>query len=77
MERHMAESKFFRSLVVVGLSAFLIFSLQGNLGFAILSLLVTVFSLIRYMTQRKKSVDMAYHSVITASPEFNNFLKKT
>jgi hypothetical protein len=77
MERHMAESKFFRSLVVVGLLAVAIFGSQSDLGLALVSLLVTAFSLVRYMTQRKKSVDMAYQGVITASVAFKDFVNKS
>ncbi|UJP64413.1 hypothetical protein [Mongoliitalea daihaiensis] len=75
MERHMAESKFFRSLVIVGIIGLVIFSIQSTYWLVALSVFVTIFSMIRYMTQRKKSVDMAYQSVITAShTEFEKFI---
>ncbi|MGY6520138.1 MAG: hypothetical protein ACXIUD_00295 [Mongoliitalea sp.] len=77
MERHMAESKFFRSLVIVGCIGIIVFSYQAVAWLTSLSVFVTIFSMIRYMTQRKKSVDMAYQGVITASPlEFEQFLKQ-
>lgn len=69
VERNTAESKFFRSLVVVLIVAAVVFVL--NMGWQ--SLWITIplifFSLIRYLTQRQRSLETAYHGVITSSNE--------
>lgn len=67
VERHIAESKFFRSLIIVLLITLAIFAPQGN--YTLMSILVSliVLSLMRYMSQRQKSIETAYHFVITAS----------
>ena len=67
VERYIAESKFFRSLVIVSLISFLILSCKGDISFAFLLLLLSFLSLIRYLTQRQKSIETAYLFMITAS----------
>lgn len=66
-ERYIAESKFFRSLVVVLSVAVFMFAFKAKYSLALVSFLFLIFSFIRYLTQRKKSIETAYHFVITAS----------
>lgn len=66
VEKHIAESKFFRSFLIVllvsGLWAFFQQSwLEGFLSFGFAFL-----SLVRYATQRQKSIESAYQYVIAA-----------
>jgi hypothetical protein len=66
VERVMAESKLFRSLIVVFLfSAFLLSNLNTMKPgyFFVLAFL----SLIRYLMQRQKSLETAYHGIITTA----------
>ena len=66
VERLMAESKFFRSMVIVSLIAgLLIIQFRPMLMFPLL--LLSLFSLIRYLTQRKKSIATAYEYIIIAT----------
>ncbi len=72
VERHIAESKFFRSLVVVSFICFLLL-FRVEKGFAFALLVLFFLSIIRYLTQRQKSIDTAYIYMITASEKkFNN-----
>ncbi|WP_133176809.1 hypothetical protein [Terrimonas sp.] len=69
VERFIAESKLFRSLVMVFLIASVIFSVYpGKCHFACFSVLLLIFSLIRYITRRVKSIESAYRAVVTAMP---------
>lgn len=69
VERYVAESKFFRSLIVVFTFSFFIFLTQAKrpvIIFFIFALLI-IFSFIRYITQRRKSIETAYHYIIVLS----------
>ena len=64
VERIMAESKFFRSFCVV-LFVGIIFSLtKGNWITAVVCLVLMIFSLIRYLSQRAKSIESAYQYLV-------------
>lgn len=65
VEKHIAESKFFRSFAVVLLFAGVWALAKGMWVEGVLSLFLTVLSMIRYITQRQKSLDSAYQYVIT------------
>lgn len=67
VERHIAESKFFRSLVVVLLAGVVIFLVTGGPGKALAAFILVFFSMVRYITQRVKAIETAYQFVITAS----------
>ena len=67
VEKHIAESKFFRSFALVLLFAGVWAFVQGREIEGVLSLVLTVLSLIRYATQRQKSLDSAYQYVISAN----------
>lgn len=69
VERYTAESKFFRSMVIVFLIAFIssIFD-KDIVATSILFFLLTM-SLIRYLTRRRKSIESAYQFVISAAKE--------
>lgn len=67
VEKHIAESKFFRSFALVLLFAGVWAFFQGRVIEGVLSLVLTVLSLIRYATQRQKSLDSAYQYVISAN----------
>lgn len=70
VERHIAESKFFRSNVIVLFIAVVVFVfIKSNTLLGTISLLLMMLSLVRYLTQRHKSIDTAYQFVITASGE--------
>jgi len=76
VERLIAESKFFRSLVVV---CFISCILLGSIKVWALSLLMlamSFLSLFRYLTQRQKSIDAAYTFIITALSEIKPFPAK-
>jgi len=66
VERLMAESKFFRSMVIVSLIAGLLI-IRFNPLLMLPLLLLSVFSLIRYLTQRKHSIARAYEYIIIAT----------
>lgn len=66
VEKHIAESKFFRSFAVVLLFASVWAFLQARWMEGVLSLVFTILSLIRYATQRQKSLDSAYQYVISS-----------
>lgn len=68
VERLVAESKFFRSLILVSFaSAFLVLpTTPANGTLAIALFILSFFSTIRYLTQRKKSITTAYEYVLTA-----------
>lgn len=70
VERYMAESKFFRSLIIVCIIGFFVFPAEQKSWGMIVGLLVLIFlSLIRYLTQRQKSLETAYHGIITTAGE--------
>ncbi|WP_026966103.1 hypothetical protein [Algoriphagus terrigena] len=66
VEKHIAESKFFRSFVVVLLIAGIWAFSKGSWGGGCLSLILMFLSLVRYVTQRQKSIESAYQYVIAA-----------
>lgn len=66
VEKHIGESKFFRSFSVVLLIASTSAFLQGRKIEGFLALGLTLLSLVRYVGQRQKSIDSAYQYVITA-----------
>ncbi|MFT4018916.1 MAG: hypothetical protein QM668_18275 [Agriterribacter sp.] len=69
VERFIAVSKLFRSLAIVFLIASIIFfTCPGKYHYAVFSFLLMVLSLVRYMTQRVKSIESAYRAVVTAMP---------
>ncbi len=65
VERFMAASKFFRSMIVVFCLAALIFICQGHIVLSIVAVAFAVISLFNYIRQRDKAVEAAYHYVIT------------
>lgn len=65
VEKHIGESKFFRSFSVVLLIAATWAFSQGRTIEGFLALALTLMSLIRYVGQRQKSIDSAYQYVIT------------
>lgn len=65
VERVMAESKFFRSMVLVSVIAGCII-LGSHPLLTIPLFILSLFSLVRYLTQRKKSISMAYEYIIIA-----------
>jgi ABC-type multidrug transport system fused ATPase/permease subunit len=65
VERLMAASKFFRSMVVVLCLAALLFAFQGGFIGAIVAFSFAVISLFNYIRQREKAVEAAYQYVIT------------
>ncbi|RPD42782.1 hypothetical protein [Chitinophaga barathri] len=67
VERHIAESKFFRSLVVVLLAGVIISCIKNEWWMAVTAFVLVFFSIIRYLTQRSKAIETAYQYVITAS----------
>lgn len=67
VERYIAESKFFRSNVIVLLIAIVVFVLHGSIQLALITFLFLILSTIRYLTQRHKSIETAYQFVITAT----------
>lgn len=71
VERVMAESKFFRSMVLVSVIAgFIMIGSQPLLTIPLF--ILALFSLVRYLTQRKKSINMAYEYIIIATEkQFN------
>lgn len=64
--RSIAESKFFRSLSVVLMIACGVFFAKQDLVLVITSLVLTGFSMIRYVTQRHKAMGVAFQYVITS-----------
>jgi hypothetical protein len=66
VERYIAESKFFRSFAVVLLIASIAAFARFNWSESVLSLILTILSLLRYLTQRQKSTESAYQYVIAA-----------
>ncbi len=69
VEKYIAESKFFRSLVVVLLISSVIFSVEHQWNLTIISMILLVLSVIRYLTQRQKSIDTAYEFIITLNDQ--------
>ena len=67
VERHIAESKFFRSLIVVLFISLLVFAFGGHFLPASIFFFMILLSLVRYLTQRQKSIETAYQFVITTS----------
>ncbi|HSF55112.1 MAG TPA: hypothetical protein VLA71_15260 [Algoriphagus sp.] len=65
VEKHIAESKFFRSFAVVLFIAGVWAFAQERWIEGVLSLVFTILSLIRYVSQRQKSLDSAYQYVIS------------
>jgi hypothetical protein len=65
VERFMAASKFFRSMVVVFFLAALIFIFQGHILLSLVMVAFAVISLFNYIKQRDKAVEAAYQYVIT------------
>ena len=70
VERYMAESKFFRSLVIVSVITFLscLVNWRGWISL-LLVIVICLLSLVRYLTQRQKSIEVAYHGIISTSKE--------
>jgi len=67
VERHMAESKFFRSLfVVLTIAIICLPNVYDHIWILTIGLIM---SLIRYITQRQKSIETAYQSVISVNNE--------
>ena len=66
VERVMAESKFFRSMVLVSVIAGFIM-IGSHPPLTIPLFILSLFSLVRYLTQRKKSINMAYEYIIIAT----------
>ncbi|GAB3222711.1 hypothetical protein J0A67_11220 [Algoriphagus aestuariicola] len=66
VEKHIAESKFFRSFVIVLLFAGAWAFFQNSWLEGSLCLLFAFLSLIRYASQRQKSIDSAYQYVIAS-----------
>ena len=64
VEKHVAESKFFRSFAIVLLIAGIYAFSNGSWGEGCLSLFFMLLSLVRYVTQRQKSIESAYQFVI-------------
>jgi hypothetical protein len=67
VEKHIAESKFFRSFAVVLFIAGVWAFAQERWIEGVLSLVFTILSLIRYVSQRQKSLDSAYQYVISVN----------
>lgn len=67
VEQHIAASKFFRSFFVVLMIAFFALLFQSAWIKAFVVFVLAVLSLMRYYTQRVKSIDSAYHYVLVAS----------
>jgi hypothetical protein len=66
VERYIAESKFFRSNIIVLLIAIIVFVFHGEIQLTLFAFLFLILSTIRYLTQRHKSIETAYQFVITA-----------
>lgn len=66
VERYMGDSKFFRGLFVVMLVLGIVFYFQHNVSYKvpIACFLLSVFSLIRYFTKRRKSTELAFQYII-------------
>jgi hypothetical protein len=64
VERFMAASKFFRSMVVVLFLAALLWLIQGKYIIALIAIVFVVISLLNYIRQRDKAVTAAYEYVI-------------
>jgi hypothetical protein len=66
VERHIAESKLFRSLAIVFAVAVVVFIIRDERsGLIWLSFVLMFLSVLRYLSQRQKSLETAYHGVIT------------
>ena len=72
VERYIAESKFFRSLIVVLSITLVVFLVENDFLISSILLLLIIFSLIRYLSQRQKSIETAYQFVITVNNETLN-----
>jgi hypothetical protein len=64
VERLMAESKFFRSFCVVLFLAAGSAFFSGNWQEGVVELVFMAFSMVRYLSQRAKSIDVAYQYLI-------------
>lgn len=70
VERYLAESKFFRSLcIVLSITLIILVSKETKNSLIVLTIILTFLSLIRYLTQRQKSIQTAYHAMITLGGE--------
>lgn len=67
VERFMAASKFFRSMVVVLCFAAVLFVLQGTFLVAFVVLVFSIISLFNYIRQRDKAIEAAYQYLITTA----------
>ncbi|MEY4903287.1 MAG: hypothetical protein RLZZ292_1102 [Bacteroidota bacterium] len=65
VERFMAASKFFRSMVLVFYVAAVSFFIQEKLIISLIGILLYVISIFNYIRQRDKAVEAAYQYVIT------------
>lgn len=65
VNRFEADQKFFRSLAVVALLMAAVELFQCELGLMLVSLIVAVFALLRFVDQRFKSTQQAYWLVVT------------
>jgi hypothetical protein len=72
LNRSIAESKFFRSLSVVLIIACGVFLAKQDLVLIITTIVLTMFSLIRYVTQWHKAISLAYLYVITINDKPRN-----
>jgi len=73
VEQHIASSKFFRSFFVVLLIAFIALLFYRQWLAACVMFVLAILSLVRYFTQRIKSIESAYHYVLVLSgKKFND-----
>ena len=70
VERHIAESKFFRSVVVVLFLAMVALFIESYYWLGLVCFGLIILSLLRYITQRQKSIETAYQYVITAAGNY-------
>lgn len=64
VERYTADSKFFRGLVLIASAIFIVFLGKGAWLLAVLSVLIALFSWVRYVRKRDKAKTTAYQYVI-------------
>jgi len=67
VERYIAESKFFRSLIVTLFALLVMYVVKGDIWLSVILALLLILSFVRYLTQRQKSIETAYQYVLTAS----------
>jgi len=67
VERHIAESKFFRSLIVTLFALSVVYAISEEYWLCCILTVLMMLSFVRYLTQRQKSIETAYQFVITAS----------